>query len=123
MRVPLNRKCFLPVHARRFWASAEATADSTVEDDRTKKGDNLIASETPLNTEPRAVATGCKQSTNLVTSLMNQLSLGSGRYHSRFCIGWHSRVQRTRHLFTASYRVGVRPEMRRVYPPATARWH
>src|SRR5712691_9353166 len=31
------------------------------------------------------VATGCKHSTNLITSLMNQLSLGSGRYRSRLC--------------------------------------
>ena len=49
------------------------------------KFENLVILEWHSITEPRAVATGCKHSTNLITSLMNQLSLGSGRYRSRLC--------------------------------------
>jgi len=45
-------------------------------------------------TEPGAVATGCKHSTNPITSLMNQLSLGSGRYRSRLC-SWVAFESRT----------------------------
>ena len=45
------------------------------------KFENLVIVEWHSITEPRAVATGCKHSTNLITSLMNQLSLESARYH------------------------------------------
>ena len=72
------------------------------------KFENLVILEWHSITEPRAVATGCKHSTNLITSLMNQLSLDpivtttpsrAARLGPRSArgsvIGWHSRVQRT----------------------------
>jgi len=40
----------------------------------------------PLNTEPGAVATGCKHSTTTETAIKDEFSLGPGRYSSRFCI-------------------------------------
>src|SRR5439155_15008270 len=62
------------------------------------KIENLVILKCHSITEPRAdrgpqpgspagvvVATGWKHSTNLITSLKNQLSIGSGRYRSMFC--------------------------------------